>query len=53
MAIGREWMHVRRNGRGVRNEGEGVKEWEEKRWWYMVIRNCGDAGEPNYQGKAK
>ena len=34
---------------GVRNEGEGegVKEWEQEKWWYMVIRNCGDAGEPN------
>ena len=28
-------------------EGEGVKEWEEERWWYTVIRNGVDAGEPN------
>ena len=31
MAIGREWMHERRNRRGVRNEGGGgVKKWEEE-----------------------
>ena len=30
-----------------KGEGEGVKEWEEERWWYTVIRNGVDAGEPN------